>query len=389
MRPFLLSLLTATLLLLSAPFRGHTQQSAAASKPGPAAPALKLDSILPIRGFCIDIPRPAGLDSFLRFINEELAPRKVNTLFLLVDYRYQFKSHPELADSFALSNAEAKRIVAVCKTNNIRIIPQINLLGHQGWEEHPGKLLQAYPQFDETPWVKNPEKYIWPNADNLYCRSYCPLYPGIHDILFAVIDELCDAFETTAFHGGMDEVFYLGESKCPRCGGMDQSVLFAGEVRAIHDHLAQSHRELWIWGDRLLDGKTTGLGQWEASYNNSYRAIDLIPKDVVICDWHYDRPDKTAVYFAMKGFHVVTCPWRNSSYGVTQVDDMVAFREGSTPEMKTRFLGIVETTWSSTQSFLNGYYGVGQKTAPKGPARDQTAWKCFRDVFQKIDSLGR
>ena len=384
MRPFLLSLLTATFLLLSASFRGHAQSAAAHAAPAAAA----LDSILPVRGFCIDIPRPAGLDSFLRFINEELAPRKVNTLFLLVDYRYQFKSHPELADSFALSNAEAKRIVAACKKNNIRIIPQINLLGHQGWEEHPGKLLQAYPQFDETPWVKNPGKYVWPNADNLYCRSYCPLYPGIHDILFAVIDELCDAFETTAFHGGMDEVFYLGESKCPRCGGMDPAVLFAGEVRAIYDHLALSHRELWIWGDRLLDGKTTGLGEWEASYNNSYRAIDLIPKDVVICDWHYDRPDKTAVYFAIKGFHVVTCPWRTSSYGVTQVDDMVAFREGSTPEMKTRFLGIVETTWSSTQSFLNGYYGVGQTTGQKGPAREHAAWTCFKDVFQKIDALG-
>ena len=51
----------------------------------------KLDSILPVRGFCIDVPRPAGVDSFIRFINEELAPRKVNTLFLAVDYRYQFK----------------------------------------------------------------------------------------------------------------------------------------------------------------------------------------------------------------------------------------------------------------------------------------------------------
>ena len=350
--------------------------------------AQSLDSVLPVRGFCIDLPRSSGLDSFVRFIHEELAPRKVNTLFLLVDYRYQFKSHPELADSTGLSNAEVKKIVRACAEHHIRIIPQINMLGHQGWEEHPGKLLQVYPQFDETPWVKNPEHYVWPNADNLYCRSYCPLYPGIHEVLFAVIDELCDAFESTAFHAGMDEVFYLGESKCPRCGGRDPAVLFAGEVQALHDHLAQKGRELWIWGDRLIDGKTTGIGEWEASYNNTFRAADLIPKDVVICDWHYERPDQTAVYFAMKGFRVVTCPWRMSQPGVAQVDDMVRFRNASTPEMKPRFYGIVETTWSPTQAFMNSFYGIGPKRPERQGQERGSASQCFKDVFQRIDALG-
>lgn len=342
---------------------------------------------MPIRGFCIGAPVPDKVDSFVRFIHDALGPRKVNTLFILIDYRYQFKSHPELADSFALSNADVKKIVRACKEEKIRIIPQINMLGHQGWEEHTGKLLRAYPQFDETPWVKNPEKYVWPNADNLYCRSYCPLYPGIHDVLFAVIDEICDAFESTAFHAGMDEIFYLGERQCPRCGGHDPAVLFADEVRTLHDHLVQKNRELWIWGDRLIDGKTTGIGMWEASYNNTWRAVDLIPKDVVICDWHYERADQTAVLFAMKGFRVVTCPWRDPGVGITQVKDMVHFREVSTPEMKQRFLGIVETTWSPADRFLSGYYGIAQPPArPAGIRTDprRTPWNCFKAVFEEI-----
>src|SRR5579859_706167 len=328
MRTSLLSALAAATLILLQLQPSYAQ--AQPQHPNQAQPQRPLDSVIPVRGFCIDVPRPNGLDSFVRFIAEEFAPRKVNTLFLLVDYHYQFKTHPELIDSFALSTADVKKIVSACAQHHIRIIPQINLLGHQGWEEHPGKLLQAYPEFDETPWVKNPEHYVWPNADNLYCRSYCPLHPKLHEVLFAVIDELCDAFESSAFHAGMDEVFYLAEAKCPRCGGQDPAVLFANEVRTIHDHLAQKGRECWIWGDRLIDGKTTGIGMWEASYNNTWRAIDLIPKDVVICDWHYERPDKTAPWFAMKGFRVVTCPWRNSGTGITQVEDMVSFRDGST-----------------------------------------------------------
>jgi len=341
----------------------------------------KLDSLLPVRGICINIPRPAQLDSFIDFINKELPPRKVNTLILQVEYFYQFKSHPELADSFALSKSEVKKIVKACKENHIRIIPQINFLGHQSWASRLNKLLQQYPQFDETPDVKMPEKYVWPNPDNLYCKSYCPLHPDVHKVTFDVMDELCDVFEADAFHAGMDEVFYIGDDKCPRCGGRDKAELFAGEVRLIHDHLAQKGRELWIWGDRLLDGKTTGLGEWEASFNNTYRAIDMIPKDVMICDWHYDRPDKTAVYFAMKGFKVVTCPWRNPEFAVTQIHDMVSFRQSSTPEMRDRFYGIMETTWSRTGAFLNGMYQT-----PATP-NENTPWNCFKVMYAVIVSL--
>ncbi|MGH2648115.1 MAG: family 20 glycosylhydrolase, partial [Ginsengibacter sp.] len=167
-----------------------------------------IDSLLPIRGFCIGAPKPKDVDAFTKFIIEELAPRKVNTLILRVDYAYQYKSHPELADSNALSKADVKKMVNACRKNNIRIIPQINLLGHQSWANHTNKLLTVYPQFDETPGVKMPEKYEWPNADNLYCKSYCPLHPEVHQVLFDVIDEICDVFETNAFHAGMDEVFY-------------------------------------------------------------------------------------------------------------------------------------------------------------------------------------
>ena len=341
----------------------------------------RLDSILPVRGFCIDAPRPAGLDSFVQFIDQELAPRKVNTLIVLIDYHYQFKSHPELTDSFPLSKADVRKIVSVCKKNHIRVIPHINLLGHQSWANHTGKLLRVYPQFDETPDIKTPEKYEWPNADNFYCRSYCPLHPDLHPILFAVIDEICDVFESDAFHAGMDEVFYIGYDKCPRCGGKDKAELFAGEVRTIHDHLLQQGREMWIWGDRLLDGKTTGLGEWEGSFNNTYRAIDMIPKDVVICDWHYDRADKTAIYFAMKGFRVITCPWRQPVTGITQVNDMVSFRRESTAEMSERFLGIMQTTWMRTSFFLNSYY------TQQPASNENTSWNCFRVMYDAIDKL--
>jgi hypothetical protein len=344
---------------------------------------VKPDSLFPVRGLCIAAPEPADLDEFIRFIKDDLVPRYVNTLILRVDFGYQYTSHPELTDENALSAGDVKKLVKACKKGNIRLIPQINLLGHQSWAGKVNNLLRVYPEFDETPYVKMPENYQWPNADGLYCKSYCPLHPGVHKVVFDLVDEICKAFEADAFHAGMDEVFYIGHDSCSRCQGRDKAELFAGEVTAIRNHLADNNLQLWIWGDRLIDGKTTGMGMWEASLNNTYRAVDMIPKDVMICDWHYERADQTPVYFAMKGFQVVTCPWRMPEVAVQQADDMMRFRQQSTTLMKDRFAGMVQTVWSSTGQFLREYKDQTQA----GNENKETPAACFRTLFDHLSSL--
>jgi len=341
----------------------------------------KSDSILPVRGLSVAAPSAAGLDLFLKFIEEELAPAHFNLLILRIDYNYAYESHPELRDDNPLTKSDVKKIVNVCKKYGIRIAPQIDLLGHQSWAKTTNKLLTVYPEFDETPQVKTENYSGWPNPDGLYCKSYCPLHPDIHSVIFALIDELMDVFETNLFHAGMDEVFYIGDPHCPRCSGRDKAELFAGEVTAIRNHLAQKNGKLMIWGDRLIDGKTTGIGEWEASMNNTYRAIDLIPKDVFICDWHYDRPEQTAVYFAMKGFDVATCPWRKPEVAVQQLNDMLRFKKSSTPQMAQHFQGIIETVWIGTDQFLKSYYDVNTYNQTESEA---VTLKRLMEEYKKI-----
>jgi type 1 glutamine amidotransferase len=344
-----------------------------------------LDPLLPVRGLCIAAPNPSQVDSFVRFVREELAPRSLNTLILRVDHNYQYTSRPELGNRSGLSPADVKKLVEVCRTHHIRLIPQINLLGHQSWQRSTGRLLQVYPEFDETPWVKVPEKYSWPNPDGLYCRSYCTLHPKVHETVLPLVDEICEVFETDAFHAGMDEVFYIGEARCPRCGGKDKAELFAGEVRLIRDHLHGKNRQLWIWGDRLLDGRASGLGEWEASLNDTHRAVDLIPKDVVICDWHYERADPTAAYFAMKGLRVVSCPWTNPKVALRQLQDMTQFRAQSAPALKTRFQGVVQTVWSDAGSFVRDFHG--HRNSEDYKRGEKTAARCFIQLFEEIQAL--
>lgn len=338
-------------------------------------------SMFPVRGLCIAAPAPRQVERFAAWMTNELASRGVNTLILRVDFNYAYESHPELRGSAPLSKADVARLVAAGRAAGIQLIPQINLLGHQSWQSTPGKLLQVYPEFDETPWVKLPEKYQWPNPDRLYCKSYCPLHPGVHKVVFALVDELGDAFEARAFHAGMDEVFYLGEDRCPRCGGKDKAELFAGEVTRIQQHLKSRNRELWIWGDRLLDGRTTGIGEWEASYNDTHRAIDLIPKEVVICDWHYERAHPTPIYFALKGFRVVACPWNRAEVGAQQVRDMVWMRERAAPAVRQRLLGVVQTVWSGVDGFWREWESL--KADPPPPSNQAAVARCFLRVSEE------
>jgi hypothetical protein len=311
----------------------------------------------PVRGMCIAAPSVDQVDAFATFIHEELAPSGLNLLILRVDWGYEYQSHPELRGNNPLKKEDVKKLVEVCRKNNIRLMPQINLLGHQSWHSSVGKLLEVYPEFDETPKVQFPEKYEWPNEDGLYCKSYCSRHPDVHKVVFALVDEIVEAFETDGFHAGLDEVFYIGHEQCPRCYGHDKAELFAAEVTRIRDHLAQTGTELWMWGDRLIDGKTTGIGLWEGSYNNTHRAIDMIPKDVVICDWHYERPDPTAVLFAAKGLSVVTCPWRTPEVAVEQEKMMRMFIQTATKDMKPRYQGMLQTVWGSAKNFMDSYHG--------------------------------
>ncbi|HYK89161.1 MAG TPA: family 20 glycosylhydrolase [Acidobacteriota bacterium] len=329
-------------------------------------------SALPVRGLHVTAPKPNDLNDCLRFIREALPKEGVNVLVVEFGYQYQFTRRPEVVDSDALSQENIKSIVAACRAAGVRLIPQINMLGHQSWAKTTFGLLRAHPEFDETPGR-------YPSNEGIYCRSYCPLHPDVHSVIFDLMDELAEACESDAFHVGMDEVFLLGEDDCVRCKGKSKADLFAQEVRTLHDHLAKSNRTMWMWGDRFLDGDITGLGKWEASQNGTATDMRQLPKDVVICDWHYEEAPPTAQYFAVEGFPVVSSPWRRPGVALAQLELIRHVRKNAPDAVATRMLGVLQTTWCPLGPFAKAYFREG----PADP-RVVEALVCFKELFREI-----
>ncbi len=282
-----------------------------------------------------------GSDAQAAALQEEmpkLAAVGVNALVLETDYSFEFKSHPELSSPGCVTKARAHELAAQARRLGIRLIPQINCLGHQSWSRTTLALLAKYPEFDETPGQ-------YANNTNIYCRSRCPQNPLVDQVVFALVDELVTAFEASAFHAGMDEVFIIGSEYCPRCKGHDPAKLFAKAVNDLHHHIVEERKwEMFIWADRLLDDKTMGYGEWESARNGTAGAVDLIPKDIVLCDWHYElRTNYPSVPFLVeKGFRVWPAGWKS-------LPAAQALSQFSRQQRSRQVIGYLCTTWGAVE----------------------------------------
>lgn len=286
-------------------------------------------------------------------IREVLAPNGANVLVLEVNYGYQFQSHPELSRKGAMTRDDARKLAAVCRENGIRLIPQFQCFGHQG--HRPNILLSKYPELMAPP---NPN-YDDPDHYNV---SWNPLHPKTNKIVFPLIDELIDAFQTGYFHVGLDEVFLFPDETTPYYNGETNAQVFAKVVNDLHKHIAGRGVTMMMWGDRLLDDAAFGYGKWESSVNGTAPAIDAIPRDIIMCDWHYmlRREYPSVQYFQEKGFRVWPSGWKSAAATRAM---MKAAKQDATDKM----LGHLCTTWCGIKPFYDAACrGVEQtKTDPE------------------------
>ena len=289
------------------------------------------------RGVHLDVQSEEQAKALLDAL-PKLAASGVNVVIAEVDYGFEFQSYPEVRAQRFMTRAQARELTAAAHQQGIRLIPQLNCLGHQSWSKRTLPLLQAHPELDETPGQ-------FPDNKGIYCRSWCPQNQEVNRVVFALIDELIDGFEADAVHVGMDEVFLIASEHCPRCREGEPAKLFAKAVNDLHRHIVEQRKlEMLMWSDRLLDASTLKYSEWEASKNGTFPAIDLVSKDIILCDWHYEKRDQypSVPFLTGKGFRVWPSGWQ-------PLEASRAFSRFAVEQKNPKVLGYLCTTWGKVK----------------------------------------
>jgi len=291
-----------------------------------------------------------SVDKLVQYIREGLAPLGVNLLCLEFNPGYNYRSFPELADG-SFGRTEARKAAAAAKEAGISIVPLFMCLGHQGWRFKKNALLKNHPEFDETPDM--PEDGDAKNTPDLefYCHSWCASNDDVYKYVFPMMDEIMEDFGADCLHVGMDEVFSLAAKTCPRCKGKDRAELFARTVNILHGHIVKEKGwKMMMWADRLNNAEAFGYHAWEGDIWGTWRAVDMIPKDILLADWHYEMYEKGFAGIEAlleKGFTVIPASWRELKQTRFLLDEALKYGKLAKEKGYAGVLaGMMVTCWS-------------------------------------------
>ena len=265
------------------------------AKPAPVIPDPRdAKPAFAIRAFHSRCPTQTGLPAYRELVCT-LAWLKFNTLMLEVNDRMRYERHPLVARDGALSKAELRELVQYCRGLGFDVVPQVQTWGHFAYVLRH----ERYASLRET--TEPRKRYGW--------WTYCPSNPDTYRLVFDLFEEVIEVFQPKSFHIGHDEITFVPLAQCPRCKGKAGGELFADEVVRLHKWLKGRGLTVMMWGDQLLvehNGKPP--------YNTA-KALPKIPRDIVMCDWHYSGwADFPSVrFFKSKGFPVIACGWFNTS----------------------------------------------------------------------------
>ena len=296
------------------------------------------------RGFCVGAPATADVPRFCAFVTNTLAPAGVNTIVFQIGYCYRFRKHRMCTGKDELTQADVDAVRAACASCGIRLVPKMNLLGHQQESPLEWGLFTGYPGLEEL------REDCTRRFD--YAHSICPRHPEAKRIVCDLVDEIVEAFGADTMHIGCDEVFEIGV--CPRCKGTPTARLYADWVNGLARHLREKGVKTMIWSDRLLDSAATGYSAWEASDNGTDKALPLLDKDILLCDWHYETQTNgypSVDVFAKAGRRMLVCPWRVP-------ENTRAFVEYAKARDRGHVEGVLFTTWIGAKDTMDALEGV-------------------------------
>jgi hypothetical protein len=268
-------------------------------------PAFKIRSAL----ISIDKDSPVA---HRKMIEKIFARYKINHLIAETEAGIAYKSCPEVWVRPMAKPEDVKELVRFAKAHFMKVTPLLQTLGH-------------------SEWVFRYDKHLDICEDTSIPYAYCPENPNTYKFIFPIIDETLDIFDNPEyFHIGHDEVDMLGHFPAhDECKKLGKPELVYRDTMTLYHYLKQKKVKTMMWGDILLK-------PYFAEH------IDKLPKDILICDWHYDpaTTQRSVDFFQDKGFQVLGCGW----YDPVNIEGFARYCDDK------KSLGMMVTIWA-------GFYG--------------------------------
>lgn len=307
-----------------------------------------------------------------RLIERVLAPLKFNRLIVQLDH-LKWERHPELWQPWSLSKDEAKRLQQIAEANGMEVIPLLPTLSH--CEYLFGTLGGSKPRVNADI-AEDPE----------VAYAYCPNLERSYRIVFDLLDEVLTLFNPRWVHLGHDEVTNRGRfGQCLRCQGTPPHHLFAADVRRLYEFLKARGVGTMLWGDMLLRPDEAPDAAHGGEPLNFWLARQLLPRDIVIMDWHYQPASRypSMGVFKGEGFTVVGATWHNPQ-------NIVGFARTA---REVGAWGMVQTTWTGFGNNRNALRDFPDQFAALVTAADRfwnadtslpnfSAWNVFETLWR-------
>jgi len=270
-------------------------------------------------------PQEDALDEMLA----RSAAAGYNAVGLYLEHRFAYRAAPFAAGPGCLTPEVVRRLVGRYRPRGLRLIPFLNTLGH----------MEGFIRAEGGQWLSEGSAG-WGGA------QICPSRPECAEFAQALVADAIEAFDDEWVHLGGDETRQLGQ--CPDCAARVAQVGKGGLYGEYYGRLCRwvldRGRRPCLWGDMLIAHPG---------------ALDALPRQTVIFDWHYDaRPRDSTRLFREHGFDVVCCPaihsfdaaWCFLELSQRNVDEHAVDARG------LGALGVLVTTWEF--SFFSQCLGV-------------------------------
>jgi hexosaminidase len=329
--------------------------------PGPRLPALEIRDwpALEWRGVSDDVSRGqvSTAGDFCAMIRQ-LAYHKKNLYQPYIEDMFEFDCDPAIGrDRGAITKAEMALMVAEARRNHVTLTPVFETLGHQD-------RLLSLPHNRQYAEVQDPAKRPW---------SFAPARPEAVAFVTQLVDEIAAATPGPFFHIGGDEAFDIGK------GLSADLVKYLGVSRVHVDYFTTMIRHL-----EARHGRRTML--YADMLISHPQALDLLPREAILVDWHYRKDDQFTSVPAFKtaGFRqIFTSPglwswaafypnWDIAFANITQAAS-VAKREG--------LMGCIASSWGDDGAEnlrLNNFAGWAFSAALEWEQGSTNAAEFFR-----------